>query len=87
MKLFKDHIIWWIILVLMTFIISMITSEQVTSLGLVFSMLGHFAFATIVSVFPLIFYWIIKKPLNTEEYMATFTVAWLILSVANLAVM
>lgn len=87
MKLFKEHIAWWVILVLLTLVVSLITSDQVTALGLIFSMLGHFAFATIVSVIPLIIYWIIRKPLNTEEYLATFTVAWLILSVANIAVM
>jgi hypothetical protein len=87
MKLFRDHIAWWLILVVLTLIVSLITSNNVTALGLLFSMLGHFAFALIMSVLPLIYYWIIKKPLNAEEYLATFTVAWLILSVANIAVM
>jgi Kef-type K+ transport system membrane component KefB len=87
MKIFKDHIVWWLILIILTLAISLITTNDVTPLGLIFTMLGHFAFAIIVSVFPLLFYWIIKKPLSTEEYMSTFTVAWLILLVANIAVM
>lgn len=87
MKIFRDHIVWWLILVILTMTVSIITTHNVTALGLLFTMLGHFAFAIIVSLFPLIFYWIIKKPLTTEEYMSTFTVAWLILSVANMAVM
>lgn len=87
MKVFKEHIIWWLILVILTLGASLITSNNITTMGLIFSVLGHFAFAFIVSTFPLLFYWIIKKPLSTEEYMSTFTVAWLILTVANLAVM
>ncbi|MFP8490050.1 hypothetical protein ACKGJO_13255 [Gracilimonas sp. Q87] len=87
MKVFRDHKGWWLILVILTLIVSLITSNNVTILGLTFSMLGHFSFAMVVSIFPLLFYWIIKKPLSTEEYMSTFTVAWLILSVSNLAVM
>lgn len=87
MKIFKNHFIWWIILVVLTLAVSVITSEDPGISGVLFSMLGHFAFAAIVSIPPLIFYWVIKKPLSAEEYMSTFTVAWLILAVANLAVM
>lgn len=87
MKVFKDHKVWWLILVALTMTVSVVTTHNFTLTGLLFSVLGHFVFATIVSLFPLVFYWVIKKPLKTEEYMATFTVAWLVLSVANLAVM
>lgn len=87
MKVFKDHIVWWLIIIILTLGVSLITSNNITAMGLIFSALGHFAFAFIVSIFPLLFYWIVKKPLSNEEYMSTFTVAWLILTIANLAVM
>lgn len=50
------------------------------------SILGHFAFAFGLSCVPLTVYYFIGKPLNSEEFMATLTFSWLILAVANLAV-
>ncbi|PWN07395.1 hypothetical protein [Rhodohalobacter mucosus] len=87
MVIFKKYKTWWFVLFVLTIAVSFITAGTPSFTGLLFSMLGHFAFAAVVSIPPLIFYWFIKKPLSPEEYMATFTVAWLILAVANLLVM
>lgn len=87
MKIFKKYNIWWFILFALTIAVSLVTTGNPSLSGLLFSMLGHFAFAAVVSIPPLIFYWAIRKPLSAEEYMSTFTVAWLVLAVANLAVM
>ena len=87
MKISKKYMIWWFILLMLTIAVSFVTSGEPSFSGLLFSMLGHFAFAAVVSIPPFIFYWVIRKPLSAEEYMSTFTVAWLVLAVANLAVM
>ena len=87
MKISSKYIIWWSILIALTIAVSLVTSVEPGYTALLFSLLGHFAFAAVVSIPPLIFYWLIRKPLSAEEYMSTFTVAWLVLAVANLAVM
>lgn len=87
MKLFRRHKIWWILLITFTIVVSWITSKRPDVMNIAFSTVGHLAFSLIASLFPVVFYWIIRKPMTTEEYMSTFTVAWLILAVANLSVM
>lgn len=87
MKVFSRHKIWWVLLITFTIVVSWITSKSPDVMNIVFSTAGHLAFSLIASLIPLIIYWIIRKPLTTEEYMSTFTVAWLILAVANLSVM
>jgi len=59
----------------------------VTAIGLLSSVGGHLAFAGVVAQLPRLVYWLLGAPLTTEELMATITVGWLILAVANLAVM
>jgi uncharacterized Tic20 family protein len=87
MKKFQKYGIWWLILLLLTLIVSLITSHQPTFAGILSTMGGHLGFAIVVSLLPLGVYRIAGKPLNGEEYMATVTMGWLILAVANLAVM
>jgi hypothetical protein len=87
MKLFRKHPVWWIILLTLTVAVSRVTSAEPGVENLLYSVAGHFAFSFVVSLIPLIVYKAIRKPMNTEEFMATFTVAWLILAVANLWVM
>ena len=86
MKIITDHILWWILLILATVVVSAITSYQITPGGMLSSIAGHLAFALGVSMLPWVFYRLIGKPLNSEEMMATITVGWLILAVANLSV-
>jgi hypothetical protein len=87
MKLFSAHKWWWMILLLATLIVSALTAQQVTATGLLSSIGGHLAFAGGVAQLPRLVYWLLGAPLTTEELMATITVGWLILAVANLAVM
>lgn len=87
MNFFNKYRIWWFLLGVLTIAVSLVTAGTPSLSGLLFSVLGHFAFAAVVSIPPLIFYWAISKPLSAEEYMSTFTVAWLVLAVANVAVM
>jgi len=70
-----------------TLVVSVVTAYEVTAVGLLSSVLGHFAFAIAVSIIPWLFYRLIGHPMNTEQMMATITVGWLILAVANLLVM
>lgn len=83
----KKYSIWWLIIIALTLIVSAITSPSITLTGMFFSVLGHLAFAVIISLIPLIIYWLIRKPLNLEQYMATVTAMWLFLAISNLAVM
>ena len=85
MKIITDHILWWILLIVATAVVSAITSNQITLVGMFSSMAGHLTFAIGISIIPWIGYRIFGKPLTTEEMMATITVGWLILAVANLA--
>ncbi len=87
MKLFTRHIWWWLLLLAGTVAVSIITSQEITAEGLFSSVLGHFAFAIGVALIPWLFYRLFGNPLTTEQMMATITVGWLILAVANLAVM
>ena len=48
---------------------------------------GHLAFSVLASLLPGLAYWLAGKPLIGEEFMATVSIGWLILAVANLAVM
>lgn len=87
MKKTQKYGIWWLILLILTLIVSVITSHELTFTGLLSTIGGHLAFAVIASLLPGLVYWLAGKPLNGEEYMATVTMGWLILAVANLAVM
>ena len=78
---------WWLILLILTIIVSSITSQNITFTGLLSSMAGHIAFALIASLLPWGVYRLTGKPLTGEEFMATVTIGWLILAVANLSVM
>jgi len=79
--------IWWLILLILTIIVSSVTSHNITIIGFLSTMAGHLIFALLASLLPLGVYWIAGKPLNGEEFMATLTMGWFILAVANLAVM
>ena len=79
--------IWWLILLILTIVVSVITSHQITLTGLLSTIGGHLAFAVLASFIPGLVYWIAGNPLNGEEFMATVSMGWLILAVANLAVM
>lgn len=87
MKLFNNHKMWWTLLLVTTLVVSVITSQNVTAIGLLSSVIGHFAFSVGVAAVPWVFYHLIGRPLTTEQMMATITVAWLILAGANLLVM
>lgn len=69
-----------------TLVVSVVTAYEVTAAGLLSSVMGHFSFAIGVSAVPWLIYRLSGNPMNTEEMMATITVAWLILAVANLLV-
>lgn len=86
MKIITNHILWWVLLIVATVIVSAITSYQVTLGGMFSSIAGHLAFAVGIALIPWIVYWFFSSPLNTEQMMATITVGWLILAVANLLV-
>jgi len=79
--------IWWLILLILTIIVSSVTSHNITIIGFLSTMAGHLAFALLASILPWVVYRLIGNPLNGEEFMATITMGWLILAVANLAVM
>jgi hypothetical protein len=86
MKINTKYTLWWILLIATTAAVSAITSYQITPGGLLSSMAGHLAFAIGIALIPWIVYRLIGKPLTTEQMMATITVGWLILAVANLTV-
>ena len=86
MKIITDHILWWILLIAATVVVSAITSYQITPGGLLSSTVGHLTFAIGIALVPWIAYRLLGKPLTTEQMMATITVGWLILAVANLSV-
>ncbi len=86
MKIITEHILWWTLLVAATAVVSAMTSYQITLGGMLVSMVGHLTFAVGIALIPWIIYRFIGKPLNTEQMMATITVGWLILAVANLSV-
>lgn len=85
MKIITDHILWWILLIVATAIVSAITSNQITPAGMFTSMAGHLTFAVGIALLPWIIYRFFSETLTTEEMMSTITVGWLILTVANLA--
>lgn len=84
MKIITDHVLWWILLIAATAVVSAITSYDITPRGMLSSMVGHLTFAVGIALVPWIVYRFFGNPLNTEEMMATITVGWLILAVANL---
>jgi hypothetical protein len=86
MKIITNHILWWVLLIIATVIVSALTSYQITARGMVSSMAGHLAFAAGIAMIPWIVYRLIGKPLTTGQMMATITAGWLILAIANLSV-
>ncbi len=86
MKIVTDHKLWWLLIITATGIVSAVTSYQITLAGMLSSMIGHLVFSIAVAMVPWVFYRIIGKPLTTEQMMATITVGWLILAIANLSV-
>jgi len=86
MKIITDHILWWILLIAATAVVSAVTSYQITPGGMLSSIAGHLIFAIGVALVPWIVYRLIGKPLTTEQMMATITAGWLILAIANLSV-
>ncbi|MFO8028245.1 MAG: hypothetical protein R6U28_00115 [Cyclonatronaceae bacterium] len=87
MNLFRAHKWWWALLLVATLAVSAITSQTVTAINMLYSVAGHFVFAIGVAAIPWIVYRLIERPLTTEQMMATITVGWVILAVANLLVM
>lgn len=87
MKLFINHKIWWLILLLATMAVSAITSQHTTFSGMVTSITGHLVFAFFAAAIPGFVYYLLGNPLDSEEMMSTISVGWLILAVANLSVM
>ena len=87
MKLFSNHKWWWVILVIATITVSIITSYEVTFIGLIVSVAGHLLFSVIAAFIPWLVYRLIGRPFNSEQMMSTISVAWLLLAVANLLVM
>ena len=86
MKIIRDYIGWWMVLLAMTVVVSVLTSVQVTPVGLLGSVIGHFLFAIGAAFIPWLVYHWIGKPLTPLQMMWTITVGWLILAVANLSV-
>ncbi|TVQ73485.1 MAG: hypothetical protein EA363_03140 [Balneolaceae bacterium] len=86
MTLFSNHKWWWTLLLSATIAVSVVTSYEVTAVNMLYSVAGHFAFAIGVAAIPWLVYRLAGHPLTTEQMMATITVAWLILAVANLLV-
>ena len=86
MKIISDHILWWILLIVATAVVSAVTSYQITPGGMLSSMAGHLSFAVGIALVPWIVYRLIGKPLTTEQMMATITAGWSILAAANLSV-
>lgn len=84
MKIISNHTWWWISLIFATIAVSIITSQQLTLTGLLFSIAGHLVFSIVVATIPWLFYRLMGNPLTTEQMMWTITVGWLILAVANL---
>lgn len=87
MKLITNHKWWWGFLIIATLIVSSLTSQEVTFMGIMISMTGHLIFAVAMAALPWLVYHFIKNPLNTEQMMTAITIGWLILAVANLSVM
>ena len=71
----------------LTVLVSVVTSHEITLMGLLSTMGGHLAFAVLASLLPGLVYWLAGKSLNGEEFMATVSMGWLILAIVNLAVM
>ncbi len=86
MKYLTEHIWWWVLILAGTVIVSAVTSHEITLNGMLSSIAGHLLFAIGVAMIPWIFYKLIGRPLSTVQMMATITVGWLILAVANLLV-
>lgn len=86
MKIITNHILWWVLLIMATAVVSALTSYHITVGGMVSSMAGHLAFAAGIAMIPWFVYRLIGKPLTTEQMMATITAGWLILAIANLSV-
>ncbi|SMO74854.1 hypothetical protein SAMN06265219_10999 [Gracilimonas mengyeensis] len=86
MKIFFHFKLWWLLLVAGTFVVSLLTSSNIAFMSLLISVAGHLLFSIIVALIPMLFYWIIRRPLNNEQMMCTITAGWLILAIANLSV-
>ena len=87
MKIITEHKTWWLCLIAGTLAVSLITTKSFTVMGFLSSIVGHLGFAIMVALIPWAVYLLLKKPLTTEQMMATITMGWLILAVANLSVM
>jgi hypothetical protein len=86
MKLIRNHAWWWLILIIASTVVSIITSNEITPAGLAGSILGHLLFSIIVAFIPWIVYKLMGQPLTTEQMMATITIGWTVLAIANLSV-
>ena len=83
--LFKNHPLWWGLLLTGTLLVSLITTKSGLSFySLLNSMAGHLLFATIIAAVPALIFRLLKRPLSTHWIMILFTVGWTILAAANL---
>lgn len=82
--LFKNHLLWWSLLLTGTLLVSLITTKSGLSIySILNSMAGHFFFAAVIAAVPALIFWLVKRPLSTHRIMVLFTVGWTILAVAN----
>ncbi len=86
MKLITNHKWWWLLLIAGSICVSVITSREVAPMGLLISTARHLAFSIVVATIPWLVYRLLRRPLTTEQMMATISMGWLILAIANLSV-
>ncbi|MCC5935573.1 MAG: hypothetical protein JJU35_15100 [Balneolales bacterium] len=86
--LFRNHPLWWSLLLGGTFLVSWITTKQGLSLsGLLLSTAAHLLFAALFALLPWLIFRFLKKELSTTHLMLLLTLGWAVLAVGNLWVM
>lgn len=87
MKLLRQYGLWWVLLLVFTALVSVLTSKDPTFGNVMISMGGHLGFSLTASLVLTVIYWLVRKQMTFRIYMYLFTAAWLMLAVANVSVM
>lgn len=81
MDIFTEHKWWWTGLLLATVVTVVHKFGEVHPVVVGIPVVGHFLISFIIAGIPWLIYRLMKRPLSSDQFMWTFTVAWLLLAI------
>lgn len=76
MVVFSKHKVWWAVLLVATIVTVVRATGATHPIEVGIPVVGHLLIAFLLAGLPWFIYRLLKKPLTSEQFMWTYTVAW-----------